>query len=194
MRLILAAINDERNVVAMAMGGKLNHGPKVNRVPHLRAELRPSSVHHSLLRFQTSRTRAKLSFRLLLLNWTCVIAVDQGIIGHAYAELPLRLLPSIIPVKHIHEKLERLPSELYITTIRGIEAHSVAGPMSAFPDTLLIWHDRLGHPRRDMMRCILKSSHGHKLHRYVGLPPCKVCSLGKLNTQPSYTKIIHDPP
>ncbi|KAM0957721.1 hypothetical protein ACFX15_025246 [Malus domestica] len=98
MRLILAAINDERNVVAMAMGGKLNHGPKVNRVPHLRAELRPSSVHHSLLRFQTSRTRAKLSFRLLLLNWTCVIVVDQGIIGHAYAELPLRLLPSIIPV------------------------------------------------------------------------------------------------
>ncbi|KAM1533780.1 hypothetical protein ACFX10_007647 [Malus domestica] len=84
--------------------------------------------------------------------------------------------------KHIHKKLERLPSGLYITTIRGIEAHSVASPMSEFPDTLLLWHDYLEHPRHDMMRCILKSSHGHKLHPYVRLPPCKACSLGKLNT------------
>ena len=98
MRLILAAINDDRIVVAVAMGDKPNHGPKVNRVPHLREELRPSSVHHSPLRSQTSRTRAKLPFRLLLLNWTCAFVVDQMIIGHAYAELPLRLLPSIIPV------------------------------------------------------------------------------------------------
>ena len=45
-----------------------------------------------------------------------------------------------------------------------------------------------------MMRHILKSSHGHKLHPYVGVPPCKACFLGKLKTQPSYTKIIHDPP
>ncbi|KAM2806532.1 hypothetical protein COP1_047150 [Malus domestica] len=96
--------------------------------------------------------------------------------------------------KHIHEKLERLLSGLYITTIRGIEAHSVAGPMPEFPDTLLLWYDPLGHPGRDMMRHILKSSHGYKLHPYVRLLPCKACSLGKLNTQPSYTKIIHDPP
>ncbi|CAN6576969.1 unnamed protein product [Malus baccata var. baccata] len=96
--------------------------------------------------------------------------------------------------KHIHEKLERLLNGLYITTIRGIEAYSVADPMPEFPDTLLFWHDRLGHPGCDMMLRILKSSHGHKLHPYVGLPPCKACSLGKLNTQPSYKKIIHDPP
>ncbi|KAM2555553.1 hypothetical protein TB2_019544 [Malus domestica] len=80
--------------------------------------------------------------------------------------------------KHIHEKLERPSSGLYITTIRSIEAHSVADPMLEFQDTLLLWHDRLGHPRHDMMRCILKSSHRHKLHPYVGVPPCKVCSLG----------------
>ncbi|KAM2686024.1 hypothetical protein EV2_008965 [Malus domestica] len=66
--------------------------------------------------------------------------------------------------------------------------------MPEFPDTLLFWHDRLGHPGHDMMCHILESSHGHKLHPYVGLPPCKACSLGKLNTQPSYTKIIHNPP
>ena len=84
--------------MVVAMGDKPNHGPKVNRVLHLREELRPSSVHYSPLRSQTSRTREKLPFRLLLLNWICVIVVDQIIIGHAYAELPLRLLPSIIPV------------------------------------------------------------------------------------------------
>ncbi|KAM1935319.1 hypothetical protein ACFX15_019391 [Malus domestica] len=88
MRPILAAISDERIIVVMVMAGKPNHGPKVNRVPHVREELRPSSVHYSPLRSQTSRTRAKLPFRLLLLHWTCVIAMDQRIIGHAFAELP----------------------------------------------------------------------------------------------------------
>ena len=34
--------------------------------------------------------------------------------------------------KRIHEKLERLPSRLYITTIHGIEAQHVAGPMLEF--------------------------------------------------------------
>ncbi|KAM0955797.1 hypothetical protein TB2_023719 [Malus domestica] len=96
--------------------------------------------------------------------------------------------------KHIHEKLERLPSGLYITTIRSIEAHSMVSPMPAFQDTLLLWHDRLGHPGRDMMRRILKSSHGHKLHPHVRVPPCIACSLGKLNIQPSHTKINQDPP
>ena len=95
--------------------------------------------------------------------------------------------------KHIHEKLERLPSGLYITTIRGIEAHTVVGPIPEFQDTLLLWHNRLGHPGRDKMRRILKSSHGHKLHPYVRVPPCQTFSIGKLNTQPSHTKIIHYP-
>ncbi|KAM2434044.1 hypothetical protein PS1_024186 [Malus domestica] len=65
--------------------------------------------------------------------------------------------------------------------------------MSEFQSTLLLWHDRLGHPERDMMHRILKTSRGHRLPPYVGFLPCKVCSLGKLNTQPSITKIIHNP-
>ncbi|KAM0997345.1 hypothetical protein ACFX2C_007241 [Malus domestica] len=35
--------------------------------------------------------------------------------------------------KCIHEKLERLPSGLYITTIRGIETHHVANLESGVP-------------------------------------------------------------
>ncbi|KAM1175085.1 hypothetical protein ACFX19_028123 [Malus domestica] len=88
--------------------------------------------------------------------------------------------------KRIHEKLACLPSGLYIITIRDIEAHNVAGPIPEFQDTLLLWNGRLGHLGHDMMRRILKSSHH--------IPPCKACSIGKLNTQPSHTKIIHDPP
>ena len=79
--------------------------------------------------------------------------------------------------KRIHEKLERIPSGLYITTIRGIEAHHVAGLMPEFQNTLLIWHDRLGYTGHDMMRHILKSSYGHRLPHYVGFPPCRACSL-----------------
>ena len=40
----------------------------------------------------------------------------------------------------------------------------------------------------------LKSSHMHHLHPYVRFPPCKACSLGKLNTQPSITKILRNLP
>ena len=40
--------------------------------------------------------------------------------------------------KRIHEKLECLPSRLYITTIHGIEAQHVAGPMPELQDTLLL--------------------------------------------------------
>ena len=89
--------------------------------------------------------------------------------------------------------MERLPSGLYITTIRGIEAHNVAGLMPEFQDTLLLWHGRLEHLGHDMMRRILKVSHGHRLKSYPGHPLCKACSLTKLNIQPSIIKIIHDP-
>ena len=41
---------------------------------------------------------------------------------------------------------ERLPSGLYITTIRSVKNHYVAGPMTEFQSTLLLWHDRMGHP------------------------------------------------
>ena len=95
--------------------------------------------------------------------------------------------------KCIHEKLERLPSGLYITIIRAIETYHMASPMVGFQSTLLLWHDWIGHRRRDMIRRMLKASHGHHLKSYLGHPLCKACSLGKLNIQPSLAKIVHDP-
>ncbi|KAM2374495.1 hypothetical protein PS1_043826 [Malus domestica] len=96
--------------------------------------------------------------------------------------------------KHNHEKLERLPSRLYKTTIRAPETHHVAGPSARFQDTLLLWHDQMGHPRTRYDVPYLKVFHGHHLKSYPGHPLCKAYFLRKLNIQPSITKIIHDPP
>ncbi|KAM2496171.1 hypothetical protein ACFX1W_036070 [Malus domestica] len=71
-------------------------GP-LNRSPSKGGNL-TRSANPLPLRHQTSRTREKLLFDQIPLNWTCATVVDQRIMGHAYAELPPRLLPSIIPV------------------------------------------------------------------------------------------------
>ncbi|KAM2624675.1 hypothetical protein TB1_031629 [Malus domestica] len=73
--------------------------------------------------------------------------------------------------KHIHKKLERFPSGLYIITIHDIKSHHVASFVPGFQSTLLLWTDHMRHPGRDMMCRILKSSHGHHLPPYVGFPP-----------------------
>ena len=63
--------------------------------------------------------------------------------------------------KHTLEKMERIPSDMYAMTICPIESHYVAGPTSGITHEITLWHDRLGHPGRIAMCCILKSSHGH---------------------------------
>ncbi|KAM2667964.1 hypothetical protein EV2_019590 [Malus domestica] len=65
--------------------------------------------------------------------------------------------------KHILEKMERIPSGLYTTTIRLIECHYVAGLTTRTAHEITLWHDRLGHPGPIAMHRILKSSHGHPL-------------------------------
>ena len=99
--------------------------------------------------------------------------------------------------KRILEKMERIPSGLYTTTIRPIESHYVAGPTTGTAHEITLWHDRLGHPGRIAMRRILKSSHGHPLTRSLGSIQgiaCQTCSMGKLITKPSYDKIYSNPP
>ena len=61
------------------------------------------------------------------------------------------------------------------------------------PETLTLWHDRLGHPVSMMMRRITKNTHGHTLKGQKILQTskisCEVCSLGKLIIRPSLAKI-----
>lgn len=89
MLLILAATTDRNLVMVVEMGGSPSHGPKVNRVEVLpREEIWPIKAKPLPQRLQISRTREKLPFNRLLLNWTCATTVDQMIIGHKYTELP----------------------------------------------------------------------------------------------------------
>ena len=63
--------------------------------------------------------------------------------------------------KLILEKMESLTNRLYIITIHSIEAKNVTNQKLMDSSTYLLWHDHLGHPGRDTMCHILKSSHGH---------------------------------
>ena len=48
--------------------------------------------------------------------------------------------------KRILDKIERIPSGLYTTTICPIECHYVAGPTTGIAHEISLWHDRFGHP------------------------------------------------
>ena len=60
------------------------------------------------------------------------------------------------------------------------------------------WHERLGHPIAIMMRRIITSSHGHLLKDYKILTSneyaCLACSMEKLITRPSTTKVTSESP
>ena len=58
--------------------------------------------------------------------------------------------------KRILEKLMCQNSGLYLTTIRVIESYYVINNGILNNDTYRLWHDRLGHPGRDMMIRVLK--------------------------------------
>ena len=65
--------------------------------------------------------------------------------------------------KRIHEKLIRQSTGLYMTTIRIVASTYFLDVKDQ--DVLRLWHDRLGHPGRDVMISILKCSHGHPFSR-----------------------------
>ena len=66
--------------------------------------------------------------------------------------------------KRTLEKLMSQSSDLYLTTIQIIESYAVARNFYK-SNSYKLWHDLLGHPRRDIMIRILKNSHGHPFFR-----------------------------
>ncbi|KAJ0575449.1 putative RNA-directed DNA polymerase [Helianthus annuus] len=99
----------------------------------------------------------------------------------------------------IVEKLKALSSGLYCTNITPIESYMVVSNHKVLDkDTFTIWHDRLGHPGNIMMRRIIKSANGHPLKNLKVLLSqdlsCVACSLGKLITRPSPTKLTQENP
>ena len=96
--------------------------------------------------------------------------------------------------KQVLEKLPKMPSGLHYTYINEIECNLA---LKEDPKTLTLWHDRLGHPGSTLMRKIIESTHGHPLK---GLKvenidrPCETCSLGKLITRHSPSKLQTESP
>ena len=61
------------------------------------------------------------------------------------------------------EKISTFSSGLYHTIIKSIESYVVVNQMFNDPKVLVLWNDRLSHPRSSMMRRIIEHSHGHPL-------------------------------
>ncbi|KAL0325286.1 UNVERIFIED_CONTAM: Retrovirus-related Pol polyprotein from transposon TNT 1-94 [Sesamum radiatum] len=82
---------------------------------------------------------------------------------------------------------------LYGTLISSVETHSITNPKLVDQSTFTLWRDRLGHPGKTMMYRIIENSNGHPLKDLMFLVKgdfiCSACSLGKLITKPSMTKV-----
>ncbi|KAL0299333.1 UNVERIFIED_CONTAM: hypothetical protein Sradi_6593100 [Sesamum radiatum] len=87
---------------------------------------------------------------------------------------------------------------LYGTLISSVETHSITNPKLVDQSTFTLWHDRLGHPGKTMMYRIIENSNGHPLKDLKFLVKgdfiCSACSLGKLITKPSMTKVNLESP
>ncbi|KAL0282394.1 UNVERIFIED_CONTAM: hypothetical protein Sangu_2952100 [Sesamum angustifolium] len=87
---------------------------------------------------------------------------------------------------------------LYGTLISSVETHSITNPKLVDQSTFILWHDRLDHPGKTMMYRIIENSNGHPLKDLKFLVKgdfiCSACSLGKLITKPSMTKVNLESP
>lgn len=97
------------------------------------------------------------------------------------------------------EEFSCLSVGLYYTTISVMESHSnMAKFKNHDPSTCIMWHERLGHPGKNMFRRIIDNSCGHSLQNHnTNMPShhlCIPCTQGKLITRPSFVKIKHESP
>lgn len=98
----------------------------------------------------------------------------------------------VLGKKKILEKLTKLPSGLHYTYIHDIECNLI---MKVDPQTVYLWHDRLGHPGSTMMRKVIANTHGHPLKGLkIDNKICEACSLGKLITRHAPCKLQKESP
>lgn len=148
--------------------------------------------------FSSSSRTNLISFKDIRMNGYHIETVSECNKEYLY------IVTSIGSQKHILKKLRALSSGLYYTTISNFESHSVtskttkSSPKLSDPKTLLLWHDRLGHPGATMLKKIGDNSFGHSLENYQLTIPsrflCISCSQGKLIARPSFTKIAYESP
>ena len=149
-------------------------------------------IHIPNALLSSKSTRNLLSFKDIRLNGFHIETTSEA--GKEYL-----LITSAKPSnKKILEKFHSLSSGLYMMKIRTIESHNVIASKLIDPKSFTLWHERLGHPGVSMMRRIIENSTGHPLRDLKILSrndlPCSACSLGKLITRPSPTKVQLESP
>ncbi len=92
--------------------------------------------------------------------------------------------------KQVLEKMRASAPGLYGTIIYPIESNNATNQKLVDNEKFSLWHDRLGHPG--------ENSRGHPLMNLKFLSKgdltCTACSLGKLITRPSITKVNVESP
>ncbi|XP_059284821.1 uncharacterized protein LOC132038113 [Lycium ferocissimum] len=120
--------------------------------------------------------RNLLSFKVIRQNGYHVETANEGQVEYLY------ITTMKAGERFVHEKLPALSSGLYHTSISAVETHVVVNKRFNGSNDFIIWHDRLGHPGSNMMRKIIKNSHGHTLKNQKILQfkefSCAACSQG----------------
>ena len=142
--------------------------------------------------YSSKSIRNLLSFKKICRNGYHIENMNEDNVEYLYITF------IIFGQKLIMEKLSTFSSGLYHTTIKPIESYVVMNQKFNDPKVLVLWNDRLSHPRSSMMRRIIEHSHGHPLKNQKSLLPneysCVACSQDKLIVTTSFTKVIFESP
>ncbi|KAJ9560562.1 hypothetical protein OSB04_005722 [Centaurea solstitialis] len=124
--------------------------------------------------FSSKSQRNLLSFKDIHRNGYHVETIDIDNIEYLY-------ITSIVEGdKCVLEKLPSFSSGLYYSNISTFETYTVINKESTSLKPFYIWHDRLGHPDKEILQFKEFS--------------CAACSQGKLITRPSPVKIVTESP
>ena len=137
-------------------------------------------------------TRNLLSFKDIHGNGYHIETMNEGDTKCLY-------ITSIVFGKKLDiEKLSATSSRLYHTTIKPIESYVIVKKNFNYSKTLVLWHDRLGHPGSLMMQRIIEYSYGHLLKNQeillLNKYPCAAGSQGKLIVRSSFSKVTFQSP
>ena len=104
-----------------------------------------SRFHINDAQYLRNSTRNLLSFKDISRNGYHIETMNEGNIEYLY------ITSIVYGKKLVVEILSTISSRLYHTNIKPIESYVVVNQMFNDPNTFVIWHDRVGHPRSSMM-------------------------------------------
>ena len=116
-----------------------------------------TKFHKNGALYSNKSRRNLLSFKDICRNGYHIETMNEDNVEYLYITF------IISGQKLIMEKLSTFSSGLYHTTIKPIESYVVMNQKFNDPKVLVLWNDRLSHPRSSMMCQIIEHSHEHPL-------------------------------